>query len=112
MAKPTIQSIDLGDLVEDQVTKFKGVAVSRHEFINGCTRFAVQSQTLKEDGVPSEAQFFDEPQLTLVKKAVVVVPAHKLRIVQHTPEQVKEAAKAPGGPMPHMPKRNPVCKSR
>jgi len=102
----------MGDLVEDVVTQFKGVCVSRHEFINGCTRFAVQSQKLKEDGMPSEAQFFDEPQLKLITKSVVKVPAHKLRIAQHTPEQVKEAGKAPGGPMPHIPKSRPVCKSR
>lgn len=62
--------ITLGDEVKDKVTGFEGIAIARTEFLNGCARVGVQSQKLK-DGVPTEMQTFDEPQLILVQAAKI-----------------------------------------
>lgn len=60
--------IQLRDTVKDSITGFTGIVISRCEWINGCVRIGVQSPKLK-DGVPTEPQHFDEPQLILVKRA-------------------------------------------
>lgn len=62
--------INLGDRVKDRITGFVGIATARTEWINGCVRFGVQSDTLK-DGLPTEAQWFDEPQLAVLKAGQV-----------------------------------------
>lgn len=58
--------IDLGDEVQDVVTGFVGVAVARHDYLNGCSRFSVQPKVGKDGKVP-EAVTFDEPQLKVTK---------------------------------------------
>lgn len=59
--------INLGDTVKDKITGFKGVAISRHEYLNGCIRFCVQPPVDKNGKVPEE-ESFDEEQLQVVKK--------------------------------------------
>lgn len=80
----------LGDKVKDIVTGFEGILIGKTDFLNGCTRWGVQSDTLK-DGLPTEAQWFDEPQLELVEAG-----------------KVSSGPKDTGGPMPHTPQRNPI----
>ena len=58
--------INIGDIAKDTVTGFKGVVIGRTEWLNGCARLGLQSQTLK-DGAPVEAQWFDENQCQIVK---------------------------------------------
>jgi hypothetical protein len=58
-------AIKLGDLARDRITGFEGVVISRHEYLNGCIRFAVQPRELKE-GKPIEPEVFDIEQLELV----------------------------------------------
>lgn len=58
----------LGDVLKDSITGFKGVAICRTEWLNGCLRVTLQPQDLK-DGKPIEAQTFDVEQLDLVKRA-------------------------------------------
>lgn len=55
-------AIKLGTVVTDSITGFKGMAVSRTEYINGCARICVQPQAL-HDGKPIESCYFDELQL-------------------------------------------------
>lgn len=55
-----------GDLVQDKITGFKGIAVVRSEWLNGCIRIQVQPQVLHE-GKPVDAQPFDQEQLELLK---------------------------------------------
>jgi hypothetical protein len=55
-------TIKLGSVVTDSITGFKGIAVSRTEYIYGCSRVGVQPKEIK-DGTPIAAQFFDELQL-------------------------------------------------
>lgn len=59
--------IKLGSKVKDTVTKFRGIAVSRTEYLQGCSRIAVQPENLQK-GKPIEPQFFDEPQLEVIKE--------------------------------------------
>jgi hypothetical protein len=62
--------IDLGDRVKDSITGFQGIVVIVSEYLQGCRRIVVQPEALHE-GKPVEPQYFDEPQLVLVKKSVV-----------------------------------------
>lgn len=61
--------IELGDLVKDTVSGFKGIAVGRTTWLFGCDRVTVHPQGLTKDGKTFETQAFDEPQLEVVKKA-------------------------------------------
>jgi len=61
---------DLGSEVKDTFTGFYGIVVCRCQWIHNCNTYGIQPKELK-DGVPQEKQFFDEPQLTELRKDVV-----------------------------------------
>lgn len=65
-------NIELGKMYRDTVTGLKGVAVSRHEYMNGCVRISLQSREL-HDGKPVEQQSFDIEQLVETEEAGVKV---------------------------------------
>jgi hypothetical protein len=62
------KKIKLGDKVEDEITGLVGIAVSKTEFLNGCTQFQVQPQGIDKDGKIKESEFIDEQQLKIVKE--------------------------------------------
>lgn len=63
-------AINLGDKVKDTITGFKGVAVCRTQWLNGCVRIGIQPQELDKDGKPQEAQYFDVEQVELLEASV------------------------------------------
>ena len=62
--------ITLGAEVKDTVSGFTGVAVAKHNYINGCTRITVQPKVDKLGKLP-DSQTFDEPQLTAISKKII-----------------------------------------
>lgn len=78
--------VTLGTKVRDSITGLTGVAVSRTVYLNGCVRFGVQPQVVK-DGKVADVEYVDAEQLEEVK-----------------PESDMPAAGAgsasPGGPAP------------
>jgi len=58
--------VTLGDLVKDKVSGFKGIAVSRHSYLNGCDRISVQPLVEKKTGKHLDSCTFDEPQLVVL----------------------------------------------
>jgi hypothetical protein len=77
---------NLGDKVKDKITGMIGIVVCQSRWLNGCRRYAVQPEKLK-DGIPAENQHLDEQQLECVKAGALKV----------TPQET-------GGPFP-APKR-------
>ena len=69
--------IKLGQKVKDKITGYEGIVVVKTDWIHGCTRFGVKSQSLK-DGKPIDMEWFDEPDLEVVKdvKKTKVKPRH------------------------------------
>jgi hypothetical protein len=63
------KKIMLGDRVKDVVTGFAGIVIAETVWLNGCVRYAVQSDKLK-DGVPTESVWIDKQQLKIVGKKV------------------------------------------
>lgn len=61
-----IKKVKLGDEVECTVTGFKGIAVCRTQYLNGCDRLGVQPP-IDKDGKHPEALHFDEMQLQVTK---------------------------------------------
>ena len=59
--------IELGDAVRCKYSGFKGVAVSRTEFINGCVQFGVLPK-VKKDGTIQDDVGIDEEGLEVIKK--------------------------------------------
>lgn len=59
--------IELGKKVRDTVSGFVGVAVARHTYLNGCSRYSVQPEVDKDGKLP-EWQAFDEMQLCIVEE--------------------------------------------
>ena len=80
--------IQLGQEVKDIVSGFIGIAVGRHEYLQGCTRITVQPPVGKDKKLPESATF-DEPQIEVIGKKKIVL-AH--------------GRKDTGGPMPYLPK--------
>ena len=62
--------INLGDEVKDTITGFKGIVVSKTEYLYGCIRVCVQPK-ISKDGKLSDYADFDEPQLVAIKKKKV-----------------------------------------
>ena len=54
--------VDLGSKVKDKVTGFKGVAVARCVYLNGCVQFEIEPLQLK-DGVPQKSYWLDEQRV-------------------------------------------------
>ena len=58
--------VKLGDRVKDNVSNFKGIVISEHKYLNGCSRYTVQPKVTKDGKLP-DCQTFDEPNLVLKK---------------------------------------------
>lgn len=67
----TTKEIQLGNEVQDIVSGIKGIAVARHEFLNGCIRFSIQQKADKEGKMPDE-KWLDVGQLKVVGKGVSI----------------------------------------
>ena len=62
--------VKLGSIVTDEITGFKGTAVAKTEYLNGCIRVEVQPEGLhKETGKPLASDWFDEQTLCAVSAA-------------------------------------------
>ena len=59
--------INLGDKVKDKITGFEGIVISKVIHINGCVRYEVKPQVLK-DGKTIESEWIDEKQITVKSK--------------------------------------------
>lgn len=59
--------IELGDRVRDRITGFAGIAIARTDWLNGCSRFGVQPEEMK-DGKCVEVDWFDVDQIEIVDK--------------------------------------------
>lgn len=59
-------AIKLGDKARDKITGLQGIAIARHDYLHGCTRWSIQPIELK-DGKPVDYSTFDEPQLEVIE---------------------------------------------
>ena len=64
--------IILGRTYEDIITKFKGVAVGRTEYISGCTQVLLQPPA-KKDGKRPDGEWFDEQRLRDCGKSTITL---------------------------------------
>lgn len=60
----------LGDRMKDKVSGFEGIAISKHEYLNGCVRYSLNAEKL-EAGKPL-IETFDREQLEVTQKEVIV----------------------------------------
>lgn len=60
---------NVGDEAKDKITGFKGIVISRSQWLNSCNTYGLQSKTL-HDGAPIRKEYFDEPQLEMVAEKV------------------------------------------
>lgn len=65
----TKSTIELGDLVRDTISGFKGIAVGRTKWLFGCDRITIHPQGITKDGKTFDTQSFNEPQLEVIKKS-------------------------------------------
>lgn len=108
--------IQLGDRVKDKVSGFTGIVTGITYWLQGCRRIGLAPQEVK-DGKILDMVWLDEPQVTIVKRAVVVtenaIAAPPLELVEDGDEYVygsalaKKKKEPTGGPMPSIPTRNP-----
>ena len=83
----------LGDFVRCKYTGFRGVAMNKTEFINGCIQFGVAAKFDAKQPIPIELseQSIDSQSLVIVKKG----PRHK---------EDDDEEESTGGPSRAMPK--------
>jgi hypothetical protein len=90
------QTVELGDLAEDMITKYRGVVIAITKHLTGCDRFHLQSQDIKDGKIP-DAYGFDITTVKLITKGVVK-PVER-QPVKFTPEE------KPGGPPTRLARR-------
>lgn len=66
-------TIELGQVVKDKITGFKGVIIGRCEHIFGCNTYGVVQQSLV-DGKRGEPEWFDEGRLKILYKEKRINP--------------------------------------
>ena len=59
--------VKLGSRVKDTVSGFTGIATGRAEYLYGCVRILIESESL-HDGRPVEGEWFDEQRVEVVKE--------------------------------------------
>ena len=84
-----MKKVELGDKVRDMITGFKGIAVARTTWIEGCDRITIQPEGVNKEGGIYEGQTFDEPLIEVIRK-----------------KKRKKVKSETGGPMPN-PKSKP-----
>ncbi len=78
--------IKLGQEVKDSVTGFKGIAIGRTTYLQGCNRILVVPKVNKA-GELLDSVAFDEPDLEVIGDGILPKPKPK-------------PTKPPGGPRP------------
>lgn len=87
--------IELGDKVKDVISGFEGIVIGITNWLHGCKRIGVASQQLKDDK-PIDSQWFDEPQVIILQKAVMqnfieeIKPVHEPGGPRQTPQRSKD----------------------
>lgn len=109
--------IRLGDKVKDKYTGFKGIAIAKTEFINGCVQFIVVSKYDKQakgspDGMPPEMPI-DEQSLVLVDKKLrkpsvedIKKEAEAINKAEETLDELETEEEDTGGPSKVIKRRN------
>ena len=64
--------INLGDLVKDKVSGFKGVVLARMECLYEATSCRVHPRELGEDGRVNEYMWFEEDRLQVIEEHIIV----------------------------------------
>ena len=62
---------ELGDLLKDKVSGFKGIALSKSYYATGCVHFGLGATETTKDGGVHDWQWFDQSRLDLVKKQAI-----------------------------------------
>lgn len=70
------KEIRLGDLIQDTITGFKGIAESFATYLEGCEKWGIRPVELK-DGKPKSAKYYEPGRVRLVKsRGVTPNPYH------------------------------------
>jgi hypothetical protein len=69
-----MERVELGDRVEDRITHLRGIAVGVTDWMYACRRIVVQPETPTRDKTQPETFCVDEPQLSVLEKAVIQAP--------------------------------------
>ena len=91
-----MSEVELGSKVKDKITGFRGVAVARCVYLNGCVQFEIEPLQLK-DGVPQKSFWLDEPRVIAITKKT---PTKKAKDFVNRP-------RARFGPQNHPDRRQP-----
>jgi hypothetical protein len=103
--KESIFKFALGEEVQDQITKSKGIITARSEWITGCNTYMVQPMAKNEGEKAPDLESYDETRLDKISDGVsltfkgyykpdAIVPDPK----SGTDTGTKPASKKPGGP--------------
>lgn len=75
LATPSDETeIQLGDAVEDKVTKTIGIVTERADYLNGCVRFVVSIEAKSPDTYAKKAKTFSAGRLSIVPQRPKVIP--------------------------------------
>jgi hypothetical protein len=92
MAK--IFKYELGCEAKDKVTGYKGMILSRAQWLTGCNTYGIKSQELK-DGKPLDMVYFDEDAMDVIR-----TPNQIAKDIKKTAKESKKKKKQGGAEKP------------
>jgi hypothetical protein len=69
-----------GDRVKDRITGYTGIIIARCQWLTNCNTYGVKLQALK-DQKPVDTEYFDEPNLVLIKSSALEKEKKRTRLV-------------------------------
>jgi hypothetical protein len=84
--------VELGDTVQDVVTKQEGIVVCKCSYLSGCDRISIQPK-MKKDGTVPDWHTFDITMAKLIEKKTI-------NNLPSSVEGLKKSNKDKGGPQP------------
>lgn len=77
--------IKLGNKVKDIVSGFKGITISRIEYLNGCIQYGVRP--ISKNGEKREGcEYIDEEQLEIIGKGINIISKKNGGVMSEAPK--------------------------
>jgi hypothetical protein len=95
------EPLQLGDLVADSVTGFRGVLMGRCEYLTGCNQYLITPTELDKDGNTREGKWFDDARVELLDSYLPDVAQRIGKVIgRNSLKPVVLAGGSPGADLP------------
>ncbi|MFZ2602707.1 MAG: hypothetical protein WAX79_01745 [Candidatus Omnitrophota bacterium] len=63
---------ETGERVQDIITKFKGIIMSRIDYLTGCRQYGISQESFTKEGKKMDWEYFDEDRLIKLPGKIIL----------------------------------------